>query len=32
MRRMFRHGFAFDSARSPYLELRVVPSGRTLIL
>jgi hypothetical protein len=29
---MLRHGCTFDSAKSPYLELRVVPSGRTLIL
>jgi hypothetical protein len=30
--RMLGHGCAFDSARSPYLELRVVPSRRSLIL
>lgn len=30
--RMLRHGFAFDSAKCPYLELRVVPSRRLLIL
>jgi hypothetical protein len=29
---MLGHGCAFDSARSPYLELRVVPSRRSLIL
>ena len=30
--RMLRHGCGFDSAKSPYLELRVVPSRRSLIL
>jgi len=27
-----RHGFSFDSAETPYLELRIVPRRRSLIL
>jgi hypothetical protein len=32
MPRVFFHGWPFDSAESPYLELRIVPRRQTPIL